>query len=81
MAGYMTAIFNSDNLSLDRKGGIHICPFFSSGWLTFVPEVEKRFTHAVGNRESLKQLATRFNRSWLRGQGVSIKIYQFVGNH
>ena len=45
-----------------------------------MPEVEKHFTHTVGNYESLKQLATRFKRYWLRGQGVSIMIYQSAGS-
>ena len=48
----------------------------ASGWLKYVPDVEKRFTHAVGSRDSLKRLAEQFKRSWLRGQASSFLLYK-----
>ena len=39
-------------------------------WLDFVPRIEKSFTHAAGNRESLSSYAARNDLAWVRGVGV-----------
>ncbi len=44
-------------------------------WLKFVPEVERSFTHAVGQREKLIQFASKFEVAWLRGRKMASSLY------
>jgi len=41
----------------------------SSAWMLLMPNIETRFTHAVGNREQLQLYAESHDLSWVRGQG------------
>ena len=47
----------------------------SKQWLKFVPDVEKKFTHAVGAKERLKELAAKFDKAWFHGQGLTKNYY------
>jgi len=43
-----------------------------AAWLQLVPDVEKRFTHALGRKEAMMAFANKFDLSWLRGQRFAV---------
>lgn len=47
----------------------------AQSWLEYVPKIESSFNHAIGHRDTLKQLAKKLGLNWMHGQRSSKLFY------